>query len=367
MINSKIYKLGCRVTICTLLFLAQPRVFWAQQNLVPNGMLLDFKKDSLNEVAFVEKSKPTATEISNWELNKCQTFYETDSQHISKAFIELILYEQLGPKDFEIWNAIVKLCRPLTKGNTYRVDLWLKPLTGTAYSGGISVAFSDKLLEAKHFYELPSKRNGKIDLQSDVVPVFKYLPVVSYNTAYTKISFEYAATGGEVYLYVGNFNIGKPDVWQETTPFGYMRPAFDYSAYSIYALGGMSVTPKDTLEFTCNSDSFSSANANVAEKDTVYIGNICFESKIYDKAIDNDSLWLKVKQYHTYKTAMLLGYTDETGTKAFNDSLSLQRANYVAGILKNTFGMQTVGVGLGVDRNSTDPKKSRRVEVFLIK
>lgn len=362
----------CTQTICIFFFIACPLFFFAQQNLVPNGLLRDFTKDSLGFDTDVKSIRPLASDIDNWELNKCQTYYTTDAGNSATAFVTLILYNKVGPNDFEVWNAVTSFCRPLTEGKTYLVNVWLKPLTGTAYSGGISVAFSDKMHETKHYYEVPKKGSREVDVQPGIVPAYKHHTVIGNSKEYTNLVFEYTAKGGEEYIYIGNFNIGKPDVWKETIPFGYMRPAFDYSAFSIYALGGVSVIPKDMLELVCNTDSIHSSDLysthqHTAARDTVYLGAVYFESDVSSRVFSNSEVLLRIDSFPDYARVLLLGYADESGGAAYNKELSLKRAEHVARLMANKFSKQIVAVGLGISSKNAEQKTERRVEVYLIK
>ena len=146
------------------------------------------------------------------------------------------------------------------------------------------------------------------------------------------------------------------------------------------AVGGGVGYYLDTQEAELRAELESTGVRVVRDSDSIRLvmpGNITFNS---DSADINSGFYpvlnsvAKVLNKYSNSTVMVMGYTDSTGTVAYNQSLSQQRAQSVAsylmgqGVKSSRFEVMGMGISNPIASNSTAEGRAqnRRVEIKII-
>ncbi|MBP5363878.1 MAG: OmpA family protein [Alphaproteobacteria bacterium] len=146
------------------------------------------------------------------------------------------------------------------------------------------------------------------------------------------------------------------------------------------AVGGGVGYYLDTQEAELRAELESTGVRVVRDSDSIRLvmpGNITFNS---DSADINSGFYpvlnsvAKVLNKYSNSTVMVMGYTDSTGTVAYNQSLSQQRAQSVAsylmgqGVKSSRFEVMGMGISNPIASNSTAAGRAqnRRVEIKIV-
>lgn len=146
------------------------------------------------------------------------------------------------------------------------------------------------------------------------------------------------------------------------------------------AVGGGVGYYLDTQEAELRAELESTGVRVVRDSDSIRLvmpGNITFNS---DSADINSGFYpvlnsvAKVLKKYSNSTVMVMGYTDSTGTVAYNQSLSQQRAQSVAsylmgqGVKSSRFEVMGMGISNPIASNATAEGRAqnRRVEIKII-
>jgi len=180
----------------------------AQVNLVVNGRLSATVDTSLPGLAKYNNQVLPA-EIEGWKHNSCQRFYSPRFSLNNGAFIILELHYAVGELDFRVINVSGKLCKPLEKGNSYLVELYVKPIDASHFYPGLSVQFLNNLPPSVNYFSYKDVKR-----KCDDVSFASYVHngYITDTINFTKISFTYTAKGGESVIHIFNSQplCGKP-------------------------------------------------------------------------------------------------------------------------------------------------------------
>lgn len=267
-----------------------------------------------------------------------------------------------------------KLFMPLEKDSIYIITAYVSLADRVRYAiDYIPVALSDKSM-------LPNKKipiyiSNLIKLKSDM----QYL---DNTTNWMKVSTTYKAKGGEYYFMIGGVEGSKKNDSEFKTKIMPFQPSFQYfllRKLTYYFIDKVSIqkltvpTPKLT-----NLSVLDSIPLQVKKEDQIIINDVAFAFNSYHlKDTLNqqlDTLASILIKHNEYKI-QILGYTDDLGTKKFNNELSTMRAktiyNYLnrKGVSYERMEYKGLGECNPFDKNNSEEgrAKNRRVEILIIK
>jgi outer membrane protein OmpA-like peptidoglycan-associated protein len=275
------------------------------------------------------------------------------------------------------------LCN-LKRGNTYRLEFFIKSIHPVLDSIGVYFTNYDFLFE-KQVYQ---KITPSLYLADAIVKPVKG------DTNWQKVSFNYTATGNEIFISFGNFS--KKGVGGST--------GLNMEKNFFVLFDDISLTPLDPNERLCADwkktkqeiydqderheflDKYIKFYRNkppavikgspttIVHVDTLIIPDVFFASSSFmlnAKAVSLLDSFSRQINNLKLDSAFVFGYTDSRGTEDFNKELSWRRANSVAAYLekKTTAQFKTFGMGsqkpVADNRTANGRQRNRRVEIFL--
>lgn len=274
-------------------------------------------------------------------------YYDDGSNNSTDSLNNAILHLKDGYKQYSEYLQ-GELAEPLIAGKVYQVSFKVS----LAEKSGRAVSCLGALLT-------PNKIEQTSNSFINQKPQFISHRIISNTTDWVTMYGAYIATGGEKFITIGCFKDGENFQAQKV-----VGPLENDSRKAYYYVADAAVTP-----YIAKPD----LDAIVLGVDYVELMDLRFElasSTIeprYYNELDEVASWM-VK--HPEMTYFVAGYTDETGTDAINDPLSVSRASAVKKYLvsKGVKESNLVTEGFGssnpvVDR--TKSRRNRRVEVYL--
>ncbi len=240
-----------------------------------------------------------------------------------------------------------ELTEPLVAGKTYQVSfkVSLAEKSGRAVSCLGALLTSDKVKQASNSFLTQT-------------PQFISHRIITDSTNWVTMYGAYVAVGGEKYITIGCF---KDENFQAIKTVG---PLQNDTRKAYYYIADVSIAPYITGP---------DMDAIVVGVDYVELMDLHFATGSsviepqFDKELDGIADWM-IK--HPDLSFFIAGYTDQTGTTAINDPLSVSRANAVKNYLikKGMKESNLVTEGFGSSNpivNKIKSRKNRRVEIYL--
>ena len=312
-----------------------------------------------------------------YSVSKIPFGYEHDlSKSIdSKCSIGFLIASGEGIRSY--WQTPI-LCK-LEKGREYAVGFDINPLNGEFNPAFIGITFLDKLLRSKNDTLIQMEKNQYLQTEK----------IASLKNGWIRTGITFTASGEESILLLGNFNILSNEKLLKTVPA--------HQKFIGYYIDNVSLLPTDKSIKICaesirRKDSLFSANSRHLKndqapktffstkpdliasdhgKDTIILGNINFD-------FDKDEL-LNPSILNNYFTSInqneivsihIIGYTDSTGSNAYNLKLSERRAVSVKKYLIEDLQLPAhliSTIGKGIVRNQKQLELNRRVEIIIAK
>lgn len=275
----------------------------------------------------------------------------------------------------------------LRKGNHYTVTLYARSRHEVFDSIGVYFSSTDFLFKQKPYQQLhPSL-------------VYRDTSLVTYtgNRQWRKISFDYIATGDEIYITIGSF---------KKEEYRYLLPPEYKSNYYLF-LDDFSMIPGDKNEMLCNqADSIKAIVYNQNERHSALEKRMAFYKKnipvdprppltqlrridtlvIPDILFTTASAALKVNSYHLLDSFCLSlqsraidslvidGHTDSVGTLSYNNKLSADRAASVSWYIRQKISLSEQLIKtynfaylrpVTSNHTAAGRQRNRRVEIYL--
>lgn len=276
-------------------------------------------------------------------------------------------------KSATVENVAAHLCQPLTAGGKYKVTLHIKPLHGNHFTDNIGFWFTDKQLALRYEFDPKTLRDSvkKGLIKPFDEPDHTINRIITDTSEYTAITYEYLASGGETYLYMGNLffksdQFWRKRSWQQVEQFGHKANRRGWMV-CYYGVDDVSVERLDGTE-KCTTTHI--ANKESADKpDTFLLEQIYFE---FDKAYTSynwEELNARISKTGNLKALLVVGYTDKEGTSNYNRELSKQRAVFIQEKLQLSNEIAVTTIGMGVDQvttNTNEDSAKRRVDIILV-
>jgi outer membrane protein OmpA-like peptidoglycan-associated protein len=275
------------------------------------------------------------------------------------------------------------LCN-LQKGNSYRLDFFIKSVHPVLDSIGVYFTDYDFLFEKQVYHKIiPSLYLADASLKP-----------AKGDTGWQKVSFTYKATGNEVFITLGNFSkrglsgpTGVPmernffvlfDDISLTTIDKNERICADWkrTKEEIYAQDERHEFLDRYIKFYRNKPPVTTkpSPTTIVHVDTLIIPDVFFATNSFmlnTRAVALlDSFSKKINNLKL-DSAFVYGHTDSRGTEDFNKELSWRRASSVAAYLekKTNFKFESIGLGsekpVATNLTSSGRQRNRRVEILL--
>lgn len=277
-----------------------------------------------------------------------------------------------------------ELKSPLKAGVTYNIQFKLKLKNENTFAiNGVGVTLSKNLMAFKFAHE--AIKNGV------VLQTHKDLPL-GCRGQWMVISGSFVATGGERFLYIGNFT---PDRELKLTPVDKTSDRYPDEIY-YYIDDVVLMEQKEGVEWPCNVEGCELKYdlKDTAEEieptapvntfytspqvgQTLVLRNIQFETdkwELLEGSFETlDSLVGLMRQFPTMKVE-ISGHTDNKGTVKNNETLSVNRAFAVVtylmdlGIEEDRLSYKGMGQKQPIDTNTTEEGRlnNRRVEFKIL-
>lgn len=246
----------------------------------------------------------------------------------------------------------IQLAEPLVIGQTYYYEMWVARLSGSLQINNIGVHFTEKKVEAKTDEHLSFKPQ-----------VFTEKILRSGANKWTKISGKFIAETEAEYAIIGNFFEDEATA-TEVAQSGLYNYAYYYVDDVVLRKSPPILPPKpDDNHFT------------PLETGRVFVlRDIYFEfdkSELMPRSYVELNKLLVVLRENPKLKLEIIGHTDSDGTHAYNEVLSVERAQSVynflttRGIKTNRLSLKGMGERQPVVANDSeeDKQKNRRVEV----
>ncbi len=349
------------------------------QNLLANG---DFEEENIC-TEFTQNCAP-----EGWIGNAFAVNYYFDTKDWAASGSHFVGFiagsKQLGGRRSFIRSRL--LCS-MRKGNRYRLEVYARSRHDVFDSIGVYFSPTDFLFEKRSFSQLQPSLVYR-DTNSVTNP---------WKQPWKKISFDYVATGEEIFITIGSFKK------QESK---YLLPP-EYKGYYYLFLDEISLVPADKHELPCaNSDSMKTIiyaenerhsilerkvflnrkNVPIEPKspltllqqiDTLIIPDILFATasaalrESSNRILDSFCVAIGSR---SIDSLIIEGHTDSIGTLAYNNKLSADRANtvraYISGktpVHESFIRSHYYGYLRPVTTNQTSAgrQRNRRVEIYL--
>lgn len=274
-------------------------------------------------------------------------YYDDGSNNSTDSLNNAILHLKDGYKQYSEYLQ-GELAEPLVAGKVYQVSFKVS----LAEKSGRAVSCLGALLTTN---KIEQTSNSFINQK----PQFISHRIISNSTDWVTMYGAYIATGGEKFITIGCFKDGENFQVQNC-----VNPLQNDSRKAYYYVADAAVTP-----YIAKPD----LDAIVLGVDYVELMDLRFElasatiDPRYYNELDEVASWMNK---HPEMNFFVAGYTDQTGTDAINDPLSVSRANAVKKYLisKGVKESNLVTEGFGSSNpvvGKTKSRRNRRVEVYL--
>jgi outer membrane protein OmpA-like peptidoglycan-associated protein len=353
------------------------------QNLVPNGSFENF-----THCPEEYEMDPQITTVNNWNSPtkgtpdyfnsgsyKCGVPYNwvgNAPAFDGNAYMGIIACMRQIDKNQIAYREYlrVELSDTLQKGINYYASMQIRLGQSCVVScNGLGMFFSEIPLSSHSSHNYPVK--------ADVV--FNDNTIISNKEGWTKVCGLFMARGGEKYLLIGNFLSNQELKYKEWDENLISTPNISPMAY--YFIDDVKVKVfSDTTNYYCEGlekDLPVVFEGKINSKKRMVLEKLYFET---DKAIilkesyrELDQLAYELRKNTTIKLA-IYGYTDNVGTKEYNQKLSENRAlavrNYLLEKGVSKFRMSYIGFGdlKPIANNDSDEERqlNRRVEIEVV-
>lgn len=380
--------------IILLIFFFQPLFCQINTNLIFNGGFEDlniFKKSFyvanqptdnigvLNDTSFfwgnaIKRKHPISAAYWNGTTDNIPKFnaYYSDSifhdAHNGNCFGVVELFQQ-NKTEYYTNSLIAKIIQPLIKNHTYKVSFFAKPYKGNMIVNAINIALDKKIMN-----ELFTIDNGKKDIRFLPLQLAEQInsPIFK-STDYTLYEYTYQATGGESYLYIGNFtNIQQSKNSKKTKPFGVQNISSTVNKYCIYYIDDVELVDLTIDSNFVHFDDYAKPNImfeNILQPyldtATIFFDNNSFEINLADTTILNKVVdFLNQSDSYFIK---IYGYTNEIGNDIDNFELAKKRVSVIADYISMKkiplYKMQFFPIGV---LHNNDPPEFKRKVIILI-
>lgn len=279
--------------------------------------------------------------------------------HKGQSMIGLTVYGCHGGKPHCREYAQIQLFEPLVPGQRYQIQYWVRQLTNSLQINNVGIGFST-LRIATHSDEM---------LTADLVIANSEI-LTAPPGQWMQCKHEFHAPSDAGYLLIGNFKSDEETSVRTRCP----GDCLPFAYYYIDDVELKKLPP--ILEVPIAPDDLSLAE--LAEGKTIPLNYIFFDSgkaEFQPRSFRELYLLLDILQDHQEMSIEIHGHTDTLGTDAFNQELSLQRAQNVVLFLTN-HGIEPARLhhkGFGSSRPVSDNDseagriKNRRVEFHIIR
>lgn len=303
--------------------------------------------------------------------------YEPNLTKVSdgKRALAFLITSAEGMRSY--WQTPI-LCK-LEKGREYSISFDVNPINEAFNPAFMGITFMDKLLNSKKDTIIQLEKNLYLETEK----------TVNLKNGWVRTSTIFTATGNEVIFIIGNFSSISNENLLKTVPA--------YQKYIGYYIDNISLMPTDkTIKICAEStrlkDSLFAANSRHTKidqttktvvfdktyikasdpgKDTIVLGTINFD---FDSdELTNTSLlknYFNSMNQNEILSIHIIGYTDSTGSNAYNLKLSERRAISVKNYLIEKSGLPhhfiTIN-GKGIARDQEQLELNRRVEIIISK
>ena len=358
----------------TIIIFILSSMFSFGQNLVPNSSFELAKSDPSESLSptnnftceeWVSATKGTPdyyTSNRTGNFSAPSNFWGKREPNSGDSYIGITV-NHAGQDMYEYLE--VKLTQKLIKDNYYCFSLFISSADIPNYSTNEL----DYILSIDKFYQ------PTVGILEEV-PNEKFIANKGFieSKNWNQISSCYKAKGGEEYLTFGVLN-------EKYKKFNVKNGPAPFTGMYFY-IDDVSLTPiTDMKECTCNELAIIKTHANsydFALNKSIVLKNINFESKKAQLLPSSNNELNKLADYlksnPTFKIE-IIGYTDNTGKKNDNLTLSNLRAKAVAdflistGVIKDRVAFKGLGSSSPIKPNNTEENRllNRRVEFKIIK
>lgn len=287
------------------------------------------------------------------------------------------------PEQRMYWQT--ELVYPMEAGIRYHISFWVQPYNTEFYGNLVQVALGREKLHLKGLQPAGITPTIAVTVNDTRGRVKK---------GWIHFSLDYQARGGEKWMVLGNF-------FPDSVGQGQAQKASNKNGQVLYLLDNISVTPgknaqkPDAQTYAASLKAIYNDRARhegLEKTDTVIIttaaplpisdtlsfSDVLFHVNSYELQpmfIDSLQQVLPALAAPSVRQIIVNGHTDNSGSEALNATLSLNRANAIAGFLKDNGiaagRISTNGFGntQPVAGNDTEEgkRKNRRVEIIIIR
>ena len=309
-------------------------------------------------------------------------FNDRELAHSGSRFVALIA----GHSNKPYYRTFVRsrlLCA-LQKEKMYRLQFFVKSVHPILDSMGVYFTSYDFLFEKQSYQKITP---SLYFTDATTKPV-------KGDTGWQKVSFDYKATGNEIFITLGNFSrkglSGPTGVYMENNFFVLFD---DISLMALDVNERLCADWRKTRDEIYEQDErheyldryikyYRNKPPPVKKPlptvtlhiDTLVVPDVFFATNSFmlnTKAASLlDSFALRINQYKL-DSINVIGHTDSRGEEQYNKELSWRRANTVAAYLEKKIAVPITSMGVGSDKPVADNRtadgrrRNRRVEIFL--
>lgn len=221
-----------------------------------------------------------------------------------------------------------------------------------------------------------NKSNKEPIYRHNIETVWCLDSLVRDSVNYAEIEFNYTASGGEAYIYIGNLLYEKISYWEDQSLMENFRSIkynkkTSQSIYSEYAVDNVSITAIDTgSDIALNNEKQSDIEKpkSTPKKDTIHAHTYYFGFNENKSAADISKVLSDLKIDDKISSVIIIGHTDSIGTNEYNQILSKSRALFISELIKQQIEIPIFIKGMGSSKMVSRESNSlnRRVEVYYI-
>lgn len=333
------------------------------QNIVPNG--------SFEDVNICPEFHQPCSPSGWFYINHLvRGYFKSDIKPIGGDKDLNLVVVDTASSNRDYWQTML-LC-PLEVGKNYKVSLKL----ASDYIGpnlhDIGLYFTDSFL----FFSKDSVIQPRYYLN------FLDARIKKLKNGWFEVQKEFTATSANHFLIIGNFSDKSNKQITKERRISIKRLYLSVDDLTIISTKGIASPEMQKIKDSLYSIKERHSNPQFYDSitirpeipdqrkiDTIIINNIEFDFDSYQ--IKNSNMLQYLRNYlpdTAVKKIKITGFTDNTGSKEYNKSLSEKRAKAVAHFLVEAFGLKESSIeveGKGISIKYAEAQQNRRVEIYI--
>ena len=310
--------------------LAQAHEAAEQPNLIPNPGFEDFR---VRPIGWYYKGAQFTRVMRYWKSPTAASpdAYNPDVRvprhwaekgfgqrraHTGGAMVGLTLYGCADGKPHCREYLQAQLIEALVPGQRYRFSMWVASLERGMLSNNLGAAFVERPIRYDDDRRLPAK------------PLAVFSEVANPKDGWTELTVEFAASGREAYIVIGNFS---DDASTATAP-PRAEPHLPFAYYYVDDVALRKVAPLVQVATPANDLS----RRELRSGEAITLRNVYFDTdsdELQPRSFRELDELVRLLQRFADARVRIVGHTDDEGTPTYNEDLSRRRAATVVAYL----------------------------------